>query len=380
MYFAGWRAGMTILQRYILREYLIPFAYCMAAFCLVYLVYDLFERFPEFVEARVPIAQILLFYAHYLFAVNGFVPYIVAVLPFALLLSELYALVNMARHNEFTAMRASGISLATLITPFLVVGVLASLAALLIQETIGPDATRWTYAFNRRQVETRDAKKAFLHTFYFHSGASQRYWVIPRFDFQNPGKLRKVTVTQNRPDGSLAQEYFAERAEWLDGVWWFFGMRTRKYTLREEPTGIWSRTPDKPVEMDFTESPDDFLGEWLKSDLLSSWDMYKYLVNHPNLSQRSQASRKVDLHARLAMPWTCIVVILLGIPAIMTSGRKGALLTVMLAISFMFLFYFVVHFGMVLGKRELLMSWVAGWLPNIVFTGIGIYMLRKIAR
>lgn len=371
---------MNIIQRYILREYLIPFAYCMTAFCLVYLVYDLFERFPEFVEAQVPAIQVLLFYAHFLFAVNGFVPYIVAVLPFALLLSELYTLVTMARHNEFTAMRATGMSLATLITPFLVVGILASFAALLIQETIGPDATRWTYAFDREQFTRRNPQKEFRHTFYFHTGATQRYWVIPRFDFDNPGKLRKVVVTQNRPDGSLEQEYFAERAEWLDGRWWFFGMRTRKYTLREEPVGVLSSAPDKPVEMNFVESPDDFLSEWLKSDLLSSWDMYKYLRNHPNLSQRNQACRAVDLHARLAMPWTCIVVILLGIPAIMTSGRKGALLTVMLAIAFMFFYYFVVHFGMVLGKRELLMPWMAGWLPNIIFAGAGIFMLRKIAR
>jgi len=71
-------------------------------------------------------------------------------------------------------------------------------------------------------------------------------------------------------------------------------------------------------------------------------------------------------------------VILLGMPAMMTSGRKGALLTVMLAIGFMFLYYFIVHFGMILGKREIITPWIAGWLPNILFTGLGFYLLRKI--
>jgi len=37
----------------------------------------------------------------------------------------------------------------------------------------------------------------------------------------------------------------------------------------------------------------------------------------------------------------------------------------------LFGFYFIVNMGMILGKREVLWPWLAGWLPNIVFLAIG---------
>lgn len=78
---------MKIIDKYMLKQYLIPFGYCVGAFSLLYIVLDLFDRFADFVEAKVPAQDVLLYYAYYLFKVNGFVPFVVVVLPIALLLA-----------------------------------------------------------------------------------------------------------------------------------------------------------------------------------------------------------------------------------------------------------------------------------------------------
>jgi len=372
---------MRIITRYALKEYLIPFFYCMAAFSLIYLVLDIFDRFTDFIEAQIPLWQILFFYAHYLFAVTGFAPFIVVVMPVALLLGELYTLVNFARHNELTALRATGMSLYRLMFPFLLVGFCAALTCLVIQETIGPQATLWVKRFEAENIKKRPAQANMFMDFLYHTGGDHRHWLVRIFDSRTPGRCKDVKITQDLKDGSLGEEMWADKAEWLDGKWWFFGLKTQKYDLRGEPVGGPSKPSPYPIEKpDFKETPQDFLQELNQTDTLSSWDMYRYVANRPNLSRTTRVRRHVDLHARLAMPWTCFVVILIGMPAVMTTSRKGALFTVLGAIAVLFIFFFLVHLGMILGKRELLTPWLAGWLPNLIFLGAGLTGLLVIRR
>jgi len=372
---------MRIITRYALKEYLIPFGYCMAAFCLVYLILDLFDRFGEFIEAQVPLWQIFYFYGHYLFAVTGFVPFIVVVMPVALLLAELYTLVNMARHNELTALRACGMSLYRLMFPFLLVGLGAAILGLIVQETVGPQATLWVRKFEADNIKKKPAQEHMFMDFLYHTGGDHRHWLVRIFDSRTPGRCKDVKITQDRKDGTLAEEIWADKAEWLDGKWWFFGMKSQRYDLRGEPVGGLTKPPPHPVEKpEFDETPQDFLQELNQTDTLSSMDMYRYVANRPNLSKTTRIRRQVDLHARLAMPWTCFVVILIGMPAVMSTGRKGALFTVLGAIAVLFLFFFMVHLGMILGKRELVEPWLAGWLPNLFFLGLGLTGVAVIRR
>jgi lipopolysaccharide export LptBFGC system permease protein LptF len=45
--------------------------------------------------------------------------------------------------------------------------------------------------------------------------------------------------------------------------------------------------------------------------------------------------------------------------------------SVVFGLSALFGFYFLVQFGLILGKQEIIAPWLAGWLPNIVFLTIG---------
>src|SRR5688572_4408672 len=102
---------MRLLDRYLLRELLMPFAYCLGGFLLVWISSDLFDKIGDFQEARLTALDIAEYYV-----VKS--PELLAiVLPVALLLGLLYALTQHARHNEITAMRAAGVSLWRLALP-----------------------------------------------------------------------------------------------------------------------------------------------------------------------------------------------------------------------------------------------------------------------
>lgn len=363
---------MKIIDKYMLKQYLVPFGYCVGAFCLLYIVLDLFDRFSDFVAAKSTLQDILLYYAYYLFKVNGFVPFIVVVLPIALLLATLYTLTMFARHNELTAMCASGVSLRRLMVPLMAVGLCASIFGAVIQETLGPQATRWIASYTKQVLKKSNDSSFMVRDYLYHSGNARHQWLIKELDTRTPSRLKGVKVTHERADGSLAMEITADTAEWLDGTWWFYGLRRRDYDERSDPIGPQTPASEQPVEMaDYDERPDDFINELQSTDFLSTMDMIRTIENRPNVTGPWLSRRLVDIHARLAMPWSCLILILLGLPATAGGARRPAMRSVAFGVGALFLFYFLVNMGMILGKREILQPWLAGWLPNLTFLGIG---------
>ena len=85
----------------------------------------------------------------------------------------------------------------------------------------------------------------------------------------------------------------------------------------------------------------------------------------------------METPCRLAMPWTCVVVVLLGIPGGVKSGRQGMLMGVILAIGFFLCFYAVVNLAIFVGKRQIVWPWLAAWFPNMVFSATGLTMLFR---
>ena len=107
---------MRLLDRYLLRELLVPMGYCLTGFLLFWIAFDLFGELGDLHEHKMRAGDIL---QYYLVRAPEF---LVLVLPMALLLALLYALSNHSRHHEITAIRAAGVSLWRMCLPYLLVG------------------------------------------------------------------------------------------------------------------------------------------------------------------------------------------------------------------------------------------------------------------
>ena len=107
---------MRLLDRYLLRELLIPLCYCLGGFLIFWVAGDLFNQLGAFQQRHLLAGDVA---EYYLVKAPEF---LVLVAPIALLLALLYALSNHARHNELTAMRAAGASLERVCAPYFLVG------------------------------------------------------------------------------------------------------------------------------------------------------------------------------------------------------------------------------------------------------------------
>jgi len=93
---------MRLLDRYLLRELLVPFGYCLVGFLIFWVSFDLFVQLSNFQKLKLTSGDVLAYY------VVKTPEMLVTVLPIAFLLALLYTLTNHARHHELTAIRAAG--------------------------------------------------------------------------------------------------------------------------------------------------------------------------------------------------------------------------------------------------------------------------------
>src|SRR5277367_5315928 len=125
---------MRLLDRYLLRELLVPLGYCLAGLLIFYIAFDLIGSLNSYQEHQLLLADILELY------VVKIPEILVFILPIVLLLALLYALTNHARHNEVTAIRAAGLSLWRICLPYLAVGFVLSLALFAMNEFWVPNS------------------------------------------------------------------------------------------------------------------------------------------------------------------------------------------------------------------------------------------------
>jgi lipopolysaccharide export system permease protein len=362
---------MKILDRHILRTLLVPFGYCLAGFVMLYVVFDLFANLPDFIEGKTPLTDVILFYVI-------LIPNVIWIItPISLLLAILYALWQLSRANEITAMRASGLSSPRIMRPIMLVGLGATLAVGTINETLAPWAGYWTEQFLKLQQKKSAPSVYVVQNFAFMNQTGRRLWRIDEFD-KRTFEMRGVTLIQQRPDGSDDIKYQAARGAWLDGRWWFSEVAMQIYDEQSQPRGPATFTLQREMS-EVNEKPEQFLNEVKPPEFLSSLEIHHYIATHHQLSHAALAKFLTNFHSRLAMPWICLIVSLIGIPFGIKMGnrRGGALLAIIAALGLVFSFYVVSQVGVALGKQGQLPAWIAGWLPNCIFLGIGLTLTAR---
>ncbi len=362
---------MRILDRYLLREWLVSVLYCFAGFVVLVVVFDLFGRFGRFATSEFDPQELFRFYLHFLLAMNSVTSFAVALLLVSLLLGTLYTCTRLSRQNEIVAMLACGLRPARIFLPFAAMGAVSVAGALALQECAAPISFRALKNLEYHLFSKGEIRPETRRLFYF-SAAGNRIWDIQNFSPTNTTRLSFPTITQRHPDGSETV-YQTPLAQWLDGTWWIRAPRI----VRKNPDGAVAGEPQQverlDIEMrDWKERPRDFLIEYLvqtydSEEALSSRDLYDHLRNRPDFSESRRARMLTDLHARLALPFTALLAVLLGIPVGIRSSRLPVMPRILSAIGAFFLFFLLLQTALFLGKRMWLPPIGAAWLPNLLF-------------
>jgi lipopolysaccharide export system permease protein len=311
--------------------------------------------------------------------------FLVIVLPIALLLALLYTLTNHARHCEITAIRAAGVSLWRLCVPYFGVGLIASLCLFALNEFCVPgSAERADRVLNRRVRNSQ--KKPLVPTSGLANLREKRTWFSGEY---NPAtsEMFNPQVLWTLPDGSQLW-LRAARAIRIHGVWTFFD--ARQYTASGEADSMLAPSIQTNVLAmpQFRETPEQIQSEINiskgmsfrgrnKADIPIS-QLVDYLRLHPEPPESIRPWLYTKLHGRLALPWTCLVVVLIAAPFGAASGRRNVFVGVASSLFICFVYFVLQQFGLALGTGGYVPSWLAAWFPNLAFGLTGLFMMARV--
>lgn len=372
---------MRLLDRYLLRELLLPLAFCLCGFVLFFITLDLFNQLNEFRNKQLSPLEVA---QYYLVTTPDS---LATILPVALLLALLYTLTNHARHNELTAIRAAGVSLWRLSAPYFAVGLVSTGVLAALSEFWLPDVDQRAEAILNRhgtsQAATAPGRP--LRNFGFTNGRDRRTWQIGLYDPRRH-EMTDPKVDWNLPDGTH-RELIARHAIWTNRSWTFSGVLENTYAPDGTLTNRWLPT-NSVVRAEFTETPEIIQSEIKISQRLGSRlgkkadlplaEIFDYLRLHPELEGKDAAWLHTRLHTRLADPWRCLVVVLIALPFGAASGRRNVFVGVASSIVIGFAYFVLQQMSTALGAGGHLPPWLAAWAPNLIATALGIALILRV--
>jgi len=357
-----------ILDRYVLGRFLAALATALVAFLAIFIVLDLFEKLDDFIDQGVPLAAVGAYYA---FRVPEI---LLLMLPIGMMLACIFSLGSHARNNEFLATLAAGISMRRTLLPVLVVGLLVSGAALLVGETVAPRAAEKVNAIQDEWIKPGRQRSMRVRTNLSYLGDGGRLFRIGRLDVEK-GRMEEV-VAQRLEGNALVERIDAREAVWENGVWVFRDGYFRRFAGDglSEAVAFQER-----AEPEIVETPAD-LAKIPKNQRQMSYRELSAYVAKAKASGGEVRKEEVDLHMKIAFPFTSFLVVLLGSPLAALLRRGGNALGFSLALVICFVYYLAIRVGQSLGYNAVLAPLHAAWIANAVFLALGALLFRRLAR
>jgi LPS export ABC transporter permease LptG len=350
----GWLPRLRLLDAYVSKAYLRIAALAFAGMLGIFYIASFIDWSDNLFKGQATGMQLALFMWY------STPQYVYYVLPLAALVATLVTIGLLTRSSELIVMRACGVSLYRTAVPLLVFALLWSGALLALEETVLAKANREAAelkhlmrggsprTFNvlaRQWVTGRDGR--LYHYNYFDPRTTQLSELeIYKFD---DAQWRILERTQARAARYDSGAWSAERG-WSRGfkehiVTAYAPFNARRLTL-ESPGYFGTEQPDAE-RMTFTD-----LRRYIATLKVSGFDVVPFTV---------------ALHRKISFPFVALVMTLLGIPFAVTTGRRGALygigLAIVLAISYWGLFAVFTA----IGSAGMLSPLLAAWAPNVLF-------------
>ncbi len=370
---------MRLLDRYLLRELMMPLSYCLCGFIVFWISFDLINELESYQRHQLTTLDIIHYYLWRLPEL------MVQVAPVALLLALLYALTNHARHHELVAIRAAGVGLWRMALPYFGMGLLFSLAVFYINERLVPDAGENAERILHQHEAGQEGgeQRHWRRNLNFKNDYDNRIWNIAAFHMET-GEMLHPQVEWRQADG--ARRYLiADRAEPAERGWVFYNVTELLYQANKE---ISRYNTNKLALPDLPETPALIRSEVKVAGLtnvraakraqLSVQEIRNYLQLHGHLSAAEYAKLSTQLHGRLAEPWTSLVVVLIALPFGAAPGRRNVFAGVAASIFICFAYFVLLKFGLALGTGGYLPAWASAWLPNALFAILGLSLTIRL--
>jgi lipopolysaccharide export system permease protein len=358
---------------YILKEILPIFLIGIMVFTIILLMDKILKLIEMIVTRGVYLSDILMLL---LFLSPSF---LIFTIPVSVLLSTLISFGRLSGDSEITAFKASGLSLYQLFLPVSIFSIAAYLLTTLCVfyglpwGNRGFMATLYKIAQSKANIEIKE--RVFNDLFdglvvYVEKVPieGKKMEGILIYDEREQGKTNTIFAREGVLSSNPKSQEVILRL--FDGDIHRFDSRADVYQK--------IRFDAYDLKLELAKA----LGTMVKRmrDHEMSIDDIKKKIEKKKILGEDTTSEKVEVQKRYAIPFACIVFGLIGVPLGIQPRRSGRSFGFVFSILLLLAYYISLTGSEILALRRTIPPYLAGWAPNVMFGGFGIYLLIKTAK
>ena len=424
---------MRILTRYFLKQHLGPFIFSLIVLTSLLFINAVARRFEDLAGKGLPRQVIFEVYLYSL-------PHILALtLPMAVLVAVLFCFSQLTADNEITALKASGVNMRTLLIPLVIAAVMLAGFMVWFNDRLLPetnhrlkilliDVARKSPTFNLKEqvinnVHTEDMRTRFFLQAAGIDPATNLLRDVVIYDMSVPGRDRTVYADSGRmafnrqqtdlfltlyhgwvheirdsEPGSFQRVFFTRQMLELEGI----GNQLERTTQDEYRSDREMTLNQLDAQVDSARGDlEDVRREALKYSTIAVQQVEQWTPTPPSSSESAARRAAVELrmlqareesakhrinqyqvewHKKFAIPFACIVFVILGAPLAIRFPRGGVGMVIAVSLSIFGIYYMSLIGGESLGDRGTLSPFWGPWAPNLLFLMVSLWGLFHVGR
>ena len=364
----GFRRALkfTILDRYILRQFLGTYLLATILFLAVIAMFDVTEKLDAFLTA--PLKETLFDY----FA--SFLPYFANQLsPLFVFISVIFFTSKLAGNSEIIAILASGVSYRRLLRPYMVGAAVLAALTFLLSNYIIPPTNVHRIAYTNKYVRNKSVESG-TNIQLMASPGNVVY--ISRFENGNKTAYR---FSMDRFDDKTIRSRLTARTARYDTTrqyhWQLTDYMIRNFDgMNENVSKGYNLDTIIPIE------PKDFLISVNDQETLTTPQLTEYIEKQKMRGVANIKAFEIEREKRYAATAAAFILTLIGmsLSSRKVKGGMGLNIGIGLALSFSYILFSTVTSSLAI--NGLTTPFIAMEIPNVVYLAIGIVLFRRAAR
>jgi lipopolysaccharide export system permease protein len=349
---------MKIITRYVVRHFFSVFGVSLFGFVGIYLVIDFFEKFDDIIEKNAALGDALLYFAFK-------IPLILSQgIPIATLLAALIGLGLLQRNREIIALRAAGLNAWVYAGPVVAAALVLSAATFGLGETVGRSLNNRAARLWQERIDKASSRLGWTHENVWYRGDGVLFQA--RLYDPKHALFQGVTLYFLGVDFQLDRRLDARTVRWTGEGW-----QARQGVLTDFPNGRAVQNAFDVLDLDLKERPRDFEDAEALPEELGWADLYRF-TRRVQAEGYDATAYVTELHSRLAVPLTALILALLGVSISLHLGHRGGIaLGIALGLLLTFLYLVILQVGMSMSHSEMVPPVVGVWTANVLFALLG---------
>ena len=357
---------MKILDRYILKKFLVSYVFVVLILVAVIMVIDITEKSDDFLEHQLTFKQIARYYV-------DFVPWIANLItPITVFIATVFVTSKLAGHTEVIAMLSSGISFLRMLVPYLVGAILIAATSFYLNGWLIPNSDKSRVAF---LVQYTQRPSNFSQNNIHLKVAPESYMYLRNYN--NHSKVGHNFTLETVRDNEMHQKLSARRVSWNEeNAKW----KVQDWTLREFEGRIERVSHGQELDTLLNITPKDFETNKYMEQTLTIDELNETIALLRSRGADNVEIYVVEKYMKYMSPFAIIILAVMGVIVSARKARGGT--GFQIALGFLIAFIFIICFML---SREFALKGVVApmlgvWLPNIFFTLVALVMYRTVPR